>query len=72
MDEETGLGGYAVLLGLDLDDGPGHVIIDQFVCARVCDDDKEERGEEGGLDIFEVHDIMCLEKKIVTWGITNH
>ena len=55
VDEKTGLGGDAAVLDLDFEHGPSQVIIDEFKGTWVSDNNEEESGEEGSLDIFEVH-----------------
>ena len=40
VNHEAGLGGNAVILGLDFENGPGQVVIDELEGAGMCDHNK--------------------------------
>jgi len=54
MDEETGLGGGAVILGFDFEQGPGQGIVDELESKGMGNDNKEEGSEQGCLDFTEI------------------
>ena len=54
MDQKTCLGGGAVVLCLDFEQGPGQSVIDELESEGMGNHNEEEGGEQGCLDFTEI------------------